>query len=183
MLFTAIYSKGESEALSYLNSDSSGTGDRWLMARLLPAVKGCDLDQRKSSLQSYGITRSECQVCNGPENRENRYFLSSWARKSNLSLLLHHLERSSLRGRVRTRWMHWWNRPAVSPKKIRLWRAMCWYLGIAVGMNKGHVVRRRELPPRPSRRRGVLSTKTKAVRSLIKEVCGYGLLQKTILTV
>ena len=46
-------------------------------------------------------------------------------------------------------------------------------IGIAVGMNKGHVVRRRELPPRPSRRRGVLSTKTKAVRSLIKEVCGY----------
>jgi hypothetical protein len=49
-------------------------------------------------------------------------------------------------------------------------------IGIAVGMNKGHVVRRRELPPRPSRRRGVLSTKTQAVRSLIKEVCGYLLL-------
>jgi hypothetical protein len=45
-------------------------------------------------------------------------------------------------------------------------------LGIAVGMNKGHVVRRRELPPRPSRRKGTLSQKTKAVRSLIKEVCG-----------
>jgi len=40
-------------------------------------------------------------------------------------------------------------------------------------MNKGHVVRRRELPPRPSRRKGLLSNKTKAVRSLIKEVCGY----------
>jgi len=45
-------------------------------------------------------------------------------------------------------------------------------LGIAVGMNKGHVVRRRELPPRPSRRKGILTNKTKAVRSLIKEVCG-----------
>ena len=45
-------------------------------------------------------------------------------------------------------------------------------LGIAVGMNKGHIVRRRELPPRPSRRKGILSNKTKAVRSLIKEVCG-----------
>ena len=44
--------------------------------------------------------------------------------------------------------------------------------GIAVGMNKGHVVRKRELPPRPSRRKGILSQKTKAVRSLIKEVCG-----------
>jgi hypothetical protein len=47
-------------------------------------------------------------------------------------------------------------------------------LGIAVGMNKGHVVRRRELPPRPSRRKGILTNKTKAVRSLIKEVCGLG---------
>lgn len=46
-------------------------------------------------------------------------------------------------------------------------------VGIAVGMNKGRVVRRREIVPRPSRRRGALSTKTKAVRSLIKEVCGY----------
>lgn len=46
-------------------------------------------------------------------------------------------------------------------------------IGIAVGMNKGHVTRRREIAPRPSRRRGALSTKTKAVRSLIKEVCGY----------
>jgi hypothetical protein len=45
-------------------------------------------------------------------------------------------------------------------------------VGIAVGMNKGHIVRRRELPPRPSRRKGILSQKTKAVRSLIKEVCG-----------
>jgi hypothetical protein len=45
--------------------------------------------------------------------------------------------------------------------------------GIAVGMNKGHVVQRRELPPRPSRRKGYLSQKTKAVRSLIKEVVGY----------
>lgn len=45
-------------------------------------------------------------------------------------------------------------------------------VGIAVGMNKGHIVRRRELPPRPSRRKGVLSQRTKAVRSLIKEVCG-----------
>ena len=44
-------------------------------------------------------------------------------------------------------------------------------------MNKGRVVRRRELPPRPSRRKGALSTKTKAVRSLIKEVCGYVLYQ------
>jgi Ribosomal protein L36e len=58
-------------------------------------------------------------------------------------------------------------------------------LGIAVGMNKGHVVQRRELPPRPSRRKGYLSQKTKAVRSLIKEVVGYlhSLpLAKTVLT-
>ena len=47
------------------------------------------------------------------------------------------------------------------------------YLGIVVGMNKGHVVQRRELPPRPSRRKGYLSQKTHAVRSLIKEVVGY----------
>lgn len=47
-------------------------------------------------------------------------------------------------------------------------------LGIAVGLNKGHIVHRRELAPRPSRRKGVLSNKAKAVRSLIKEVCGYG---------
>lgn len=48
-------------------------------------------------------------------------------------------------------------------------------LGIAVGMNKGHVVQRRELPPRPSRRKGYLSQKTKAVRSIIKEVVGYAI--------
>ena len=46
------------------------------------------------------------------------------------------------------------------------------FAGIAVGLNKGHIVRRRALPPRPSRRKGALSSKTKAVRSLIKEVCG-----------
>jgi len=56
-------------------------------------------------------------------------------------------------------------------------------IGIAVGMNKGHVVRRRELPPRPSRRKGVLSQKTKAVRSLIKEVCGYFSVQTLWLTI
>lgn len=56
-----------------------------------------------------------------------------------------------------------------------LGRALIHELGIAVGLNKGHNVRRRELAPRPSRRKGVLSNKAKAVRSLIKEVCGYAL--------
>ena len=31
---------------------------------------------QKVLFKSYGITRSECQTCNGPDNRENRYFLS-----------------------------------------------------------------------------------------------------------
>ena len=55
----------------------------------------------------------------------------------------------------------------VGEQKLMRW------VGIAIGMNKGHVTRRREIAPRPSRRRGALSQKTKAVRSLIKEVCGY----------
>jgi len=44
--------------------------------------------------------------------------------------------------------------------------------GLAVGLNKGHVVTKRELPKRASRRKGYLSKKVKFVRDIVREVAG-----------
>eukprot|EP00877_Chromochloris_zofingiensis_P002667 jgi/Chrzof1/12400/Cz06g33040.t1 len=52
--------------------------------------------------------------------------------------------------------------------------------GLAVGLNKGHIVTRRELKPRPSRRKGFLSKKVKFVRDIVREVAGLAPYEKRV---
>ncbi|KAG6511895.1 hypothetical protein ZIOFF_029974 [Zingiber officinale] len=52
--------------------------------------------------------------------------------------------------------------------------------GLFVGLNKGHVVTRRELAPRPSSRKGKTSKRVHFVRSLIREVAGFAPYEKRI---
>ncbi|KAL3691598.1 hypothetical protein R1sor_005249 [Riccia sorocarpa] len=52
--------------------------------------------------------------------------------------------------------------------------------GIAVGLDKGHVVTRRELAPRPAAGRGKLGKRTSLVRKLIREVAGFAPYEKRI---
>ncbi|KAL8268527.1 hypothetical protein R6Q59_002325 [Mikania micrantha] len=52
--------------------------------------------------------------------------------------------------------------------------------GLFVGLNKGHVVTRRELAPRPSDRKGKTSKRVHFVRSLIREVAGFAPYEKRI---
>ncbi|KAI5069184.1 hypothetical protein GOP47_0015485 [Adiantum capillus-veneris] len=52
--------------------------------------------------------------------------------------------------------------------------------GLAVGSNKGHVVTKRELPARPSSRKGKTGTRTSFVRKLIREVVGLAPYEKRI---
>ncbi|KAH9732676.1 60S ribosomal protein L36 [Citrus sinensis] len=42
--------------------------------------------------------------------------------------------------------------------------------GLFVGLNKGHVVTKKELPPRPSDRKGKTSKRVHFVKNLIREV-------------
>ncbi|KAF8069428.1 RL36 [Scenedesmus sp. PABB004] len=53
--------------------------------------------------------------------------------------------------------------------------------GIAVGAGKGHVVTKRDLAPRPSRRKGFQSKSVKEVRDLIREVAGLAPYEKRII--
>ncbi|XP_078180672.1 large ribosomal subunit protein eL36x-like isoform X1 [Carex rostrata] len=52
--------------------------------------------------------------------------------------------------------------------------------GLLVGINKGHIVTKRELPPRPSSRKGQTSKRVHFVRNLIKEVAGFAPYEKRI---
>ncbi|KAG0450284.1 hypothetical protein HPP92_027002 [Vanilla planifolia] len=52
--------------------------------------------------------------------------------------------------------------------------------GLFVGLNKGHVVTRRELPPRPSSRKGKASKRVHFFRYLIREVAGFAPYEKRI---
>ncbi|KAH0658414.1 hypothetical protein KY289_027162 [Solanum tuberosum] len=52
--------------------------------------------------------------------------------------------------------------------------------GISVGLNKGHVVTKKELAPRPSDRKGKTSKRIHFVRSLIREVAGFAPYEKRI---
>ncbi|CAM6083392.1 unnamed protein product [Calypogeia fissa] len=52
--------------------------------------------------------------------------------------------------------------------------------GIAVGLTKGHIVTKRELPARPSSTKGKLGKRTKLVRALIREVVGFAPYEKRI---
>ncbi|XP_054787531.1 60S ribosomal protein L36-3-like [Prosopis cineraria] len=52
--------------------------------------------------------------------------------------------------------------------------------GLFVGLNKGHVVTKKELAPRPSNRKGKTSKRVHFVRSLIREVAGFAPYEKRI---
>ncbi|KAI7904153.1 50S ribosomal protein L36e [Cokeromyces recurvatus] len=53
--------------------------------------------------------------------------------------------------------------------------------GIAVGINKGHIVTRRELKPKPSNKIGAASKRTKFVRSIVREVSGFAPYERRIM--
>ncbi|KAL5973290.1 60S ribosomal protein L36B [Asimina triloba] len=52
--------------------------------------------------------------------------------------------------------------------------------GLFVGLNRGHVVTKRELAPRPSARKGKTSKRVHFVRSIIREVAGFAPYEKRI---
>ncbi|GKV30009.1 hypothetical protein SLEP1_g38878 [Rubroshorea leprosula] len=52
--------------------------------------------------------------------------------------------------------------------------------GMFVGLNKGHIVTKRELGPRPSDRKGKTSKRVNFVRGLIREVVGFALYERRI---
>jgi len=52
--------------------------------------------------------------------------------------------------------------------------------GIFVGLNRGHIVTKRELAPRPSANKGKRSKRTDFVRKLIREVAGFAPYEKRI---
>ncbi|CAK9134413.1 unnamed protein product [Ilex paraguariensis] len=52
--------------------------------------------------------------------------------------------------------------------------------GLFVGLNKGHVVTKKELAPRPSDRKGKTSKRIHLVRNLIREVAGFAPYEKRI---
>ncbi|KAK6920123.1 Ribosomal protein L36e [Dillenia turbinata] len=52
--------------------------------------------------------------------------------------------------------------------------------GLFVGVNKGHIVTRKELAPRPSDRKGKTSKRVHFVKSLIREVAGFAPYEKRI---
>uniref|UniRef100_A0A1J3DNP7 60S ribosomal protein L36 n=3 Tax=Noccaea caerulescens TaxID=107243 RepID=A0A1J3DNP7_NOCCA len=52
--------------------------------------------------------------------------------------------------------------------------------GLFVGLNKGHIVTKREQPPRPNNRKGKTSKRTLFVRGVIREVAGFAPYEKRI---
>ncbi|XP_062120387.1 large ribosomal subunit protein eL36y-like isoform X1 [Humulus lupulus] len=52
--------------------------------------------------------------------------------------------------------------------------------GLFVGLNRGHVVTKKELAPRPSDRKGKTSKRVHFVRNLIREVAGFAPYEKRI---
>mmetsp|Transcript_11681 Transcript_11681/g.12064 ORF Transcript_11681/g.12064 Transcript_11681/m.12064 type:complete len:108 (+) Transcript_11681:45-368(+) len=53
--------------------------------------------------------------------------------------------------------------------------------GIAVGLNKGHIVEKRTVPKRPSQNKRRISKRTALVRGLISEVVGMSPYEKRLL--
>ncbi|KAI8644259.1 50S ribosomal protein L36e [Parasitella parasitica] len=53
--------------------------------------------------------------------------------------------------------------------------------GIAVGINKGHIVTRRVLKAKPSNKIGVASKRATFVRSVVREVSGYAPYERRIM--
>ncbi|KAJ4952075.1 hypothetical protein NE237_028907 [Protea cynaroides] len=52
--------------------------------------------------------------------------------------------------------------------------------GLFVGLNRGHIVTKKEFAPRPSDRKGKTSKRVHFVRSLIREVAGFAPYEKRI---
>ncbi|KMZ62771.1 60S ribosomal protein L36 [Zostera marina] len=52
--------------------------------------------------------------------------------------------------------------------------------GIFVGLNRGHIVTKKELAPRPSNRIGKTCKRVHMVRSLIREVAGFAPYERRI---
>ncbi|KAK2458069.1 Ribosomal protein L36e family protein [Trifolium repens] len=52
--------------------------------------------------------------------------------------------------------------------------------GLFVGLNKGHIVTKKELPLKPSARKGKTSKRVHFVRNLIREVAGFAPYEKRI---
>uniref|UniRef100_A0A6S9SL99 60S ribosomal protein L36 n=1 Tax=Chrysotila carterae TaxID=13221 RepID=A0A6S9SL99_CHRCT len=50
--------------------------------------------------------------------------------------------------------------------------------GLAVGMDSGHVLTKRELKPKPSYRKGKLNKRVAFVREIVREVAGYAPYEK-----
>ncbi|KAI9670364.1 MAG: 60S ribosomal protein L36 [Caeruleum heppii] len=53
--------------------------------------------------------------------------------------------------------------------------------GIAIGLNSGHKVTRRDVKPRVSRMKGHLSKRTAFVREIVKEVSGLAPYEKRVI--
>ncbi|CAA20698.1 60S ribosomal protein L36-A [Schizosaccharomyces pombe] len=53
--------------------------------------------------------------------------------------------------------------------------------GLVVGLNKGKVLTKRQLPERPSRRKGQLSKRTSFVRSIVREVAGFAPYERRVM--
>ncbi|ERN07824.1 60S ribosomal protein L36-3 [Amborella trichopoda] len=52
--------------------------------------------------------------------------------------------------------------------------------GLFVGINKGHIVTKKELAPRPSDRKGKSSKRAHFVKNIIREVAGFAPYEKRI---
>merc|ERR1712151_1403957 len=59
-------------------------------------------------------------------------------------------------------------------------RAIIMATGIAVGLDKGHVVTKKERRASPSSRKGRLANRVKLVREIVKEVAGLAPYEKRI---